>query len=102
MIYLKIDYDLPFSLIPDWVREMKIVCAGKVLSRFGLWLDGYRWSQSKNGNTHLTLMINADVDPDPAFLCWLQWILGDDDGRTWFNLKRIAKGIKNWNVLNRV
>ncbi|MDI6905679.1 MAG: hypothetical protein QMD13_09405 [Candidatus Bathyarchaeia archaeon] len=100
LTYLKIDYDLPFTLIPNWVKQAKVCTAEHILSLYNIKMETYSFTQSKNGNTHLTIWIKDEI-PDET-KAWLQWIIGDDCGRTYYNLKRIKKGIKNWNMLNRV
>jgi len=100
--YIKVDFDLPYELIPKWVKDIKIAITYHVLARFGVVVEGVKFSKSKKGNTHLTAFYDdskaqiTDLDK-----CWIQWLIGDDCGRTYYNLKRIEKGCKNWNILDR-
>lgn len=90
MRQLKLDYDEE-----DWLQlfDRRRSMVEGILK---IEIKNVRIYRSKNGNMHVRAWV-PDV-PDLA-LCALQAILGSDPARECFNLRRILKGVKNWNVL---
>lgn len=88
---LKLDYDGE-GWFPHYDRMLTFL---KWLFKFEVLKE--RFYVSKGGNFHVRVWIDARLTSREISL--FQAILGSDPVREGFNLNRIRKGLKNWNVL---
>ena len=95
MAILKIDYDVPFEDFFAWIDyHSRVHFIEDIL---GIEFISEKRFRSKSGNAHAVLETKVELKP-LEILC-LQAILGSDWMREAFNLRRIRRGQRNWNIL---
>jgi hypothetical protein len=94
----KIDKDrkLTFDLFKeDWIKMVK-----NVLSNYGLKVVDVviKESPSKRGY-HIWIHAEGEVELKPIDIAKIQYIIGDDETRSYLAVLRIERGIAHWNKM---
>jgi len=94
----KIDKDrkLTFDLFKeDWIKMVK-----SVLSNYGLKVVDVviKESPSKRGY-HIWVHAEGEVELKPIDIAKIQYIIGDDETRSYLAVLRIERGIAHWNKM---
>lgn len=90
---VKLDYDMEKRLALNKFENgledlMEIV---------GLTWKGDTWDKSKSGHWHVKMTLKEDLEP--LEILAVQLIMGSDPVREAYNLRRIRRGQRNWNIL---
>lgn len=88
---LKLDYDSEnwFQLYQERMRKLLWVLEIKVIKE--------RFYKSSGGNHHVRVWLDKLLSPWEVII--LQAVLGSDPIRELFNLRRVNRGQRNWNLL---
>jgi hypothetical protein len=76
---LFIDLDIPFNDFESYFKIAYEKLLSNVLSEYGYTIEYKKYSQSKNGYTHVVVIIDSCISFDKALL--LKFLLGDDRNR---------------------
>ncbi len=97
--WIKLDIDMPYgkttAFLVKLLKDFQLECLGfKVVQS-----NVYR---SRHGNMHYRALTIPPTEIEDKHLALIQLILGDDPMRSWLNIARTLKGVKNWNMLTWV
>ena len=76
---LFIDLDIPFNDFETFFKIAYEKLLSNVLTEYGYNIEYKKYSQSKNGYTHVVIIIDSCISFDKALL--LKFLLGDDRNR---------------------
>lgn len=97
MTVFKVDLDIPRKAIPpEWLKfwlETRLF----IFARFGIQVLDVEVRESEHGNIHV--LFYSPQRLDDWDICMIQFLLGDDTKRVLMNMKRLALGVEEWNVL---
>jgi len=89
---IKLDYDMSI----DVASLIFVSGVRKVQEIVGLTIEDFEATKSRD-NWHVRVKIKEDLMP--LEILAIQLIMGSDHIREAFNLRRIRRGQKNWNIL---
>ena len=76
---LFIDLDIPFNDFETFFKIAYEKLLSNILTEYGYNIEYKKYSQSKNGYTHVVVIIDSCISFDKALL--LKFLLGDDRNR---------------------
>ena len=95
MALIKIDIDKPYDSCPDWDEFNKRICFIRKILRINF--KSTLNFRSEGGNIHVVIETGENLND--LEICCIQVILGSDWMRETYNLRRIRRGQRNWNIL---